>query len=103
MTPYEIPLSPEAQIFQIQMQGVLYTLEVWWCGPATSWMLNIADAAGTPILQGIPLVTGTDLLKQHAHLNFGGSLYVQSDADLNAVPTFDSLGIGGHVYFVTEA
>lgn len=102
MTPYEIPLSPLAQSFQIALGGVLYSLDFWWCGPASSWMLNIAAADKTPILQSIPVITGTDLLKQYKHLGIKGSLYVQTDGDLTRVPGYTDLGVGGHVYFVTE-
>lgn len=102
MTPYEIPLTPSAQTFQIQLASALYSMEVWWCMPALCWMLSISDSSGVPILFGIPLVTGTDLLKQHRHLGLKGSLYVQSAADLNAVPQYNDLGVSGHVYFVTE-
>lgn len=101
-TAFEIPLSPEAQKFNIQLAGVTYNITVAWCAPAACWLFDIADRAEVPILQGIPLVTGIDLLKQYEYLGFGGSLIVQTDHNPNAVPTLENLGLTGRVYFVTE-
>ena len=101
MTVYEIPLSPTPQTFQISLAGTVYTLTLYWADPF-GWFLNIADASGNPILNGVPLVTGADLLAQYAYLGFGGSLIVQTSHDTDAVPTFTNLGINSHLYFVTE-
>lgn len=101
MTPYEIPLTSVAQRFQITLGGDLFTLVTSWSAPSGSWVLDIHDILDKPLLLSIPLVTGTDLLKQHKHLGFLGSLYVQSDGDLNRIPAFDELGKSGHLYFVT--
>ncbi|MNU03634.1 hypothetical protein D3C72_2477290 [compost metagenome] len=65
-------------------------------------MLDIATAARVPILTGIPVVTGLDLLAQYAYLGFGGMLIVQTDHDADAVPTLGNIGIAGRLYFVTE-
>ena len=100
MTVYEIPLSPTPQTSQISLAGTVYTLTLYWADPF-GWFLNIADASGNSILNGVPLVTGADLLAQYAYLGFGGQLIVQGDSDLTAVPTFDSLATVGRLYFVT--
>jgi hypothetical protein len=100
VTPFEIPLSPQAQFFQIELAGIVYELRATWCDPAGCWMLDINDQTGAPVLNGIPLVTGADLLEQFGYLGIGGELIVQTDHDLNAVPTASSLGLTGHVYFV---
>jgi predicted Zn-dependent protease with MMP-like domain len=65
------------------------------------WVLDIADTSGTPILEGVPLVTGADLLAQYSHLGFGGRLWVQTLSDPDAVPTFENLGDDGLLYWVT--
>ena len=66
-----------------------------------AWFLDLADANNNAVLTGIPLVTGLDLLAQYAYLGIGGMLVVQSDNDLSLVPDFNSLGVTGHLYFVT--
>lgn len=101
MTAYEVPLIAAPQSFGIALANVQYQLTVHWCEPSACWVLDIADVNQTPILLGIPLVPGIDLLAQYAYLGFGGGLYVQSLSDINQIPTFDSLGSDGLVFFVT--
>jgi hypothetical protein len=70
---------------------------------AGSWVLDIADDIGNPILSGIPLVTGANLLSQYGYLGFGGGLYVMTTSDPDAVPTFENLGDDGLLYWTFEA
>ncbi len=100
-TVSEIPLTAVPQSFSISLNSVIYNLTIVWNTQSTSWTLDIADVNSNPILQGIPLITGADLLEQYAYAGIGGSLYVQSDGDQTAVPTFSNLGTTGHLYFVT--
>ncbi|MBJ9732512.1 MULTISPECIES: phage baseplate plug protein [Burkholderia] len=104
MTTYlEIPLTPDPQTFTLTLSGIDYQMtiqyrEAWGAG----WILDVADASGNPLVSGIPLVTGTDLLGQYAYLGFGGRLWVQGAADPDEIPTFDDLGVGSKVYWVTD-
>jgi len=107
-TAYEVPLSPMPQKFSISLAGVTYNLKLSWNDilyggglKNPCWLLDIRDTTDNPILTGIPLVTGADLLAQYGYLSFGGQLIVQSDNDPNLVPSFDTLGKTGHLYFVT--
>ena len=97
---YEIPLSGKPQQVQVLLANVQYLLTfIWRAG--VGWVLDLADVNGNAIVQGIPLVTGTDLLGQYRYLGIGGSLVVNTDAAPNAVPTYDNLGTSSHLYFVT--
>lgn len=100
MTVFEIPLTPEPQSMQVSLAGSLYGILLRWCTAAECWVMDLSDSIGVPLVQGIPLVPGTDLLGQHAHLGVGGQLYVQSDVDKGVVPGFDTLGTTAHLYFV---
>lgn len=100
---YEIPLDPRPQSFTITLAGVEYLLSLAWNFYSNSWTLDIGTADGIPILVGIPLVSGANLLEQYAYLNFGGSLIVQSDSDLYSIPEYDTLGITDHLYFLVES
>lgn len=100
---YEIPLDPRPQSFTIALAGVEYQLNLAWNFYSNSWSLDISTPDGVPILAGIPLVSGADLLEQYAYMNFGGSLVVQSDSDLYAIPGYDTLGETDHLYFLVEA
>lgn len=99
-TPYEIPLSPNAQTFGILLGGAAYNLTVKWNAQNSAWTLDIADNSSNPLVCGIPLITGADLLAQYAYLGISGSLVCQTDNNPDAVPTYDNLGTTGHLYFV---
>lgn len=101
MTVYEIPLNPAPQTFGIALAGTNYNLTVKWNTASLNWVMDIADANNNPILSGVPIITGADLLAQYAYMNFGGQLRAQTDGDLTAVPTYTNLGSAGHLYFVT--
>jgi hypothetical protein len=103
MTPYEIPLSPQPQTFTIALVGVLYRMSTRWCGAMDAWVLDIYGQDELPLVLGIPLVTGTDLLGQYKHLGIGGSIVVQTLGNVEKVPGFADLGTSGLVFFITES
>lgn len=100
MTPYRMPLLATPQTLSITLAGVVYNLNVYWCRQASAWILDIADSANRPLLNGVPLVTGADLLAQYGYLGFGGQLIAQTDHNALLPPTFDNLGSAGNLYFV---
>jgi len=101
-TPYLIPLQPTPQILSIALAGVTYQLTIYWNAQNNSWTIDIADSSGNPILTGIPMVTGCDLLGQFEYLNFGGELVAQTANGTDAIPTFTNLGSNGNLYFLLE-
>lgn len=102
MAVFEIPLSPQAQRFTIQLGTNSYNLRFAWNdAPTGGWELDILDTNDNPIVGGIPLVTGINLLEQYEYLALGGGLLVETDYDLNAVPTFQNLGVQAHLFFIT--
>lgn len=101
-TAQEIPLIAQNQTFNITLGGIAYSMAVnWRDAPAGAggWFLDLSD--GTNIVNGIALVTGVDLMEQYGYIDFPGQLWVQSDFDPSAVPTFDNLGSESHLYFVS--
>jgi hypothetical protein len=62
-------------------------------------MMNLADQNENALISGVPLTTGLPLLKQYGYVGVPGDFFVQTDNDVYAVPTFDSLGRNGHLYF----
>jgi hypothetical protein len=100
---YIIPTAGVSETFSITLTGVTYGFTLIWrddpCGMG-GWFLDIADDIGNPLVQGLPLVTGVDLLEQYGYLNFGGQLYVQTKQDPQAVPTFTNLGTDCQLYWV---
>lgn len=105
MALYEIPLTPEPQAFGITLAGRSLRLVLRWAeSPAAEvpggWLLDILDQPDdtTPLVCGIPLVAGCDLLAPYAYLELGGSLYISGDMP----PTLDNLGDTVLLIFETE-
>lgn len=102
MITYEIPLSPNPQVFGIVLSGTSYRMTfVYRDAPGAGWVMDIADANDNPLVCGIPLVTGIDLLSQYRYLGFVGGLVVDSDGNPDDVPTYDNLGITSHLWYIT--
>lgn len=100
---YTIPLSPQPQILSVRLSGITYTLTVQYRNtPMGGWVMDIGDSNNNPIVQGIPLVTGANLLAKYGYLGFVGGIFVQTQDDPDAVPTFTNLGTDGEVYYVTN-
>lgn len=97
----EIPLSPTAQVFNITLAGIQYTINLYWNEFNSVWCIDLLLANNTQVISGIPLVANVDLLEQYQYLNLGGKLVAQTDLSPNTAPTYDNLGSLGHVYFIT--
>ena len=102
MTTNEIPLITSPQTLSVSLSGQTYNLRVTWNVPGQCWLLDIADAAGTPLLTGLPLVTGANMLGQFAYAGPPGILYVGTDGNADAPPTFANLGTEGHLYYTVQ-
>lgn len=105
MTPFQLPLQPFNQKFTVSLDGTVYQCRCVWNAANGAWSLDINDQNGNPIFNGIPLVTGSDLLGQVKYLmigGVGGQMVAQSSFDPNQVPTFADLGSTGNLYFVTQ-
>lgn len=103
-TVFEIPLTSHAQKFSIVLAGQRYWFALRWNdAPLGGWILDISDNASNPLVSGIPLITGTDLLAQYAKLDFGGQLFMATDGSHDAPPRIDNLGApgGSRMYWVT--
>lgn len=99
---FEIPLSGTNQTLSIVLNGVVYVLRLIFCDTTDEtacWILDINDQDSNPIVCGIPLVTGADMLEQYKYLNFGFILYCFTDGNLSANPTFSNLGTTAHLQF----
>lgn len=102
MTIYEIPLVAAPQTFTCSILGVLYGFDIRWNVPLSAWVLSLSDAQGNPLVSNIALVTGSRLLSQYTGLNLGFDLFVSTDQNPAAPPTFTNLGIDSHLYMVTS-
>jgi len=101
---YIIPLQVGVpQKLSVQLNGVTYQFTILYRNDSVipQWTLDIADVAGNPLIRGIPLVTGADLLAQYKHIISGGLLVVQPADGTNQTPTFDNLGKDTQLCWVT--
>ncbi|WP_158780594.1 hypothetical protein [Pantoea sp. BAV 3049] len=97
----EIPLSADNQQFSIAINGTTYTIRALWRDDA-GWVIDLLDSGGTAIINGIPLVTGADLLSQYKYLGLGFVLMVICDVAGQSYPTKTDLGTYSHLYVITE-
>lgn len=102
---YEIPTGPSQRIMTVALGTATYTLRLAYAdAPDGGWFMDISDAAGNPLVCGVPLVTGIDLLGQYPDLGLNGSLYVISDgADRQIVPGYADLGVTSHLLWRPNA
>jgi hypothetical protein len=97
---YLIPLTPQNQELDVSLAGVTYHLRIKWNAAQQSWSLDIQDSQQEPILNGIPLVTGCDILEQYGYENIGGAMVVQSTTSPDTGPDFNSLGSTVNLFFI---
>lgn len=110
MRHYTIPLTPEAQSLGITLAGKEYRLTVRWMDApeqgataqqtiAGTWLLDVAEPENAaPIVKGLPLVAGCDLLEPFAYLDFNGELWLDSDVPA----TQENLGEAVKLVFSVE-
>ncbi|PKF31922.1 phage baseplate plug family protein [Acinetobacter proteolyticus] len=70
---YEIPFNNGNQKFNIRLGLVQYKLQLIY--RAEQWFLDIFDTAENPLIVGLPMLVGDNLLVQHQHI-IKGALYV---------------------------
>jgi hypothetical protein len=100
MRYYTIPLTPEPQSYAIVLAGKEYRLTVRWMeADEGGWLLDIEEPEqAAPILMGLPLITGCDLLGQFTYLGLGGQIWVDSELPAR----LDNLGTEVDLVFAVE-
>lgn len=63
--------------------------------------MDLSTYEGVPLIQGLPLTAGEDVVQQFAYLNIGGEIRVETDGNVLFEPTYDNLGSNGKVLFIT--
>ncbi len=88
ITSVSIPLIGYPETFRLILEGVPYQMRTYWLLPAKCWVLDISDDGDNPLIMGVPLVTGADLLAQYSpYIGPPGVLAVIDDsAPIDEVP-----------------
>lgn len=104
METFLVPLRNVPEDFGITLSGrELRLVNKWNDSPEGGWLLDIFDATtSAPIICGLPMVTGADLLEQYEYLGLNGKLIVFTDGDETATPTLNNLGVESNLYYKTE-
>lgn len=95
MQSHALNLVATNQIFNITILNTTYTFHINWRG--YSYILDINDSSDNPILNGIPLVMGTDLLGQFEYLFPDWGLVVYGSG---SVSDWSALGSTVNLYAV---
>lgn len=99
-TVFEIPTSPENQVFTASLNSVKYKVYLYWNAASSLWVIDLSDTNGNKILSGIPLVANVDLLSQLEYLGIGGKLVAITDGNADAPPNISNLGSTGHLLYI---
>ena len=79
--------------FKITLSGIIYTVLMSYNTRMARWIMNINDASGNPILEGIPCLILRNLTQQYITLNIpAGQLFVTDDTGTDTQPTQYSFG-----------
>ncbi|EDJ7416999.1 hypothetical protein CHY15_06285 [Salmonella enterica subsp. enterica serovar Brandenburg] len=100
MTIQEIPLTADNQQFSIILAGITWRIRIIWRD--LYWIMDLQNDRGEPVISGIPLVTGADLLAQYAYMGLGFKLVVMCDDSTQDYPTKTDLGGSSHLLVLTE-
>ncbi|ENX58797.1 MULTISPECIES: phage baseplate plug family protein [Acinetobacter] len=92
---YEIPLNFGNQKFNIKLGTTQYKLQLIY--RAEQWYLDIFDTAENPLIAGLPMLVGDNLLAQHQHI-IKGSLYVLNTSE-DESQAFSDLGTNIKLYW----
>jgi hypothetical protein len=96
----EIPLSADNQQFATSIAGTTYSMRILWRG--NCWVMDLYNSSSTPLIQGVPLISGTNLLEQYRHMELGFALVVACDNPQQEYPTQYDLGTTSHLYLITD-
>lgn len=101
-TTFEIPLQPRNQELTVLLGETYYRVVVVWNDSNDGnacWVMDIFKEDGTPVLQGVPLVSGGDLLDGLDYLEVPGKLFCGHNGDLLDPPKYGDLGSTSHLYW----
>lgn len=95
MAIYEIPLRSGNQKFNVTLDKTIYKLRLIY--RVNEWYLDILDTSEKPLITGLLICPGIDLLEQYKHI-IPHSLYV-TNSNPDELTTFDSLGSKIKLYY----
>jgi len=102
LVPFEIPVSGLPQTFTVSLSSIEHNMNLGWNPQAGAFILDVLDKNQNPMLMGLQLATGSDLLSQFEYLGIKGSLLVQTAGNPGAMPTVANFGTLSHLYYLAK-
>lgn len=103
MAIFEVPLTAANQTFRVYLGDRHFEITIRWSTVVGAWVIDLADAdTAEALINGLVLTTGRNLLQPYEYLGLRDVLLALNDEDLEP-PTYENLGTGGHLYFITDA
>jgi hypothetical protein len=93
MTFYEIPTSSSNYHYTqtVQLSGVTYQLQIRYNTRMDRWILSVNDISGTPIVQGLPMLSLRSLTGQYTTLSLPpGPLFCLNQSSPYTEPSLTS-------------
>lgn len=84
------------------LDGTTYVLTMRYNLRAQCWYMDVADATGSAIVCGIPLLATRDLLKQYSAYNVPkGLMFVFDPSGQNATPGMDDFSVNHRLMYLS--
>lgn len=88
--------------FRVGLSGVQYTFTIRYNSRMARWILDLADAQETPIITGVPLLIGLNLLGRFAGQTGVpiGKFYITDDTFGSTQPTRNSFSVTHTLWYL---
>lgn len=96
MAYLEMPVRSDspAYFFQIALEKVFYNFDFNWNERGNYWVMSIADQSQNPLISGIKLVSGIDLLEKYKIEGLPtGSFFILDTTGKNTDPNKDNFAV----------
>lgn len=102
MSAVRIVTTPYPDTTQrVPLDGIVYTLRLYWSQRCSSWHMDMSDVDGLPIVSGVRLVTAFPLLYRFRYLPVPpGEMYFLDLRDQAGEPTLEDMGVLYRLYYV---
>ena len=100
-----IAIGVPAQSYRCPIEGVTYSVRLYWLSRPGAWFFDLADASSEPIRQGVKVVKGWPLLLRVRDARRpSGDFYLMDRGKQNDnAPTLADFGVATRLYYFTRA
>ena len=81
---------------EVDGEALVLGLSIYWDYMSGYWLMDVYNAAGTQLLSGVPMITGSypaaNILGQYAYLAIGSAYILNQSTGASDYPTSTDLG-----------